>query len=134
MNKVLKSLSKRLKITPIWQNRWVLNASFTYDIWYKGSKKKITIPEWFTFDWASLPRVFYIVWTPMATDTLIAALIHDFVYKQQKLTREECDELFNEVMLITWVRHLKRVIYYIWVRLWGWVAYNNHKKVRQKAK
>jgi (p)ppGpp synthase/HD superfamily hydrolase len=49
----------------------------------------------------------------MATDTLIAALIHDYVYKTQSMTRQEADELFNEVMIVTEVNTFKRINYYL---------------------
>jgi hypothetical protein len=49
----------------------------------------------------------------MATDTLIAAVIHDYLYKTQIKTRQESDDLFYNVMKLCKVFILKRVIYYL---------------------
>lgn len=68
----------------------------------------------------------------MATDTLLAALVHDYIYKVQTMTRQEADELFNEIMIICEVFWIKRTLYYLWVRLGGWVAWKKHKKSLQK--
>jgi hypothetical protein len=50
------------------------------------------------------------------------------------MTRQEADELFNEVMIVTEVNTFKRINYYLWVRIWGFIAWNNHKKALQKTK
>lgn len=134
MRKAIESLYARLSISPIWHNRWVLSKSFTYYRGIKWSKNKITIPKGFIFDGASLPRVFYIIWTPMWTDTLIAALLHDYIYRIQTMSRQEADELFNEVMIVTDVNTFKRINYYLWVRIWGWVAWKNNKNTLQSSK
>lgn len=132
MRTPLQSMYSRLKLSPNPITRkWTLLEPFIFYRWVKWSNDFIEIPAWFEFDGASLPRVFWFIWHPMWIDTLIAALVHDWLYKQQKLPRERCDELFNEVMLITEVKNTKRIIYYTWVRLWGWIAYNNHTKALQ---
>jgi len=124
MRTPLESIYARLDISPTWKNEWVLNQDFIYYRWAKGSKNNITIPKDFVFNWASLPRVFYIIGTPMATDTLIWALLHDYAYHKQTMTRKQADELFNEVMILTKVWTIKRCIYYLGVRIWWWVVRN----------
>ena len=121
---VIISIYERLKISPIWRNKWVLLEDFTYYTIAKWEWEEINIPKWFIFDWASIPRIFYIIGTPMATDTLIAAVIHDYLYKTQIKTRQESDDLFYNVMKLCKVFILKRVIYYLWVRIWWWVIRN----------
>jgi hypothetical protein len=124
MRTPLESMYSRIKITPTWnKNEWVLLEEFIYYIWSKWFKDCIVIPEWFVFNGASIPKVFHIIWTPMAQDTLIASLVHDFLYSIQKTTRSYADDVFNSIMLLCDVRPLKRIVYYIWVRLWGWVAW-----------
>ena len=120
---VIISIYERLKISPIWRNKWVLLEDFTYYTIAKWEWEEINIPKWFIFDWASIPRIFYIIGTPMATDTLIAAVIHDYLYKTQIKTRQESDDLFYNVMKLCKVFILKRVIYYLWVRIWWWLVW-----------
>jgi len=119
----LLAIQKRLKISPNW-NEWELLKSFYYDIGWKWSWKRIRVPKGFITDWASIPRIFHILWTPMDTDTIIWAVIHDFLYSNKKLTRQETDEIFNEIMLLTGVSHPKRILYFLWVRIGGWYKRN----------
>ena len=129
MRKPIISMYERLHIRPNPETgKWVLLEPFTFYRWNKNSGKWITIPAWFEFDWASIPRPFWFLWHPMWIDTLIAALVHDYLYSIQTLTREEADDLFNEIMLICEVETLKRMLFYLWVRVGGWFAWNNHKK------
>jgi len=120
----LESMYSRIKITPTWnKNEWVLLDEFIYYLWSKWFKDRIVIPEGFIFNWASIPRVFHIIWTPMGQDTLIASLCHDYLYSTQDIPRADADDRFNSIMLLCDVRPIKRIMYYIWVRLWGWVAW-----------
>ena len=129
--KALVSIQERLKLSPHWKNRWILLESFIYYRWEKGSNDFIKVHKGFVFDWASTSK--YIRWipfvgTPMDTDTLIWALVHDYCYKYQLFKREECDNLFNEIMEVMDVNYIKRILYYLWVRLWGGIPYNRYKK------
>ena len=83
MKKAITSMYERLKLSPVWKRNWVLLEDFEYHFLCKGSGKSITVPKGFIFDGASLPRVFYIIGTPMNVDTLIAALVHDYIYSKQ---------------------------------------------------
>ena len=128
----LESIQERLVLSPFGVNTWILKESFIYYKWIKWSDDFIEIPKWFIFDWASIPRIFYVIGTPMSTDTLVAALVHDYIYKELMFTREQCDNLFNEIMEIMDVNDIKKALYYLWVRIWWWVAYNNYKKSCKK--
>jgi len=123
----LVSIYERLKISPIWKNKWVLLEDFTYYIITKWEWPTINIPKWFIFNWASIPRLFYIIGTPMATDTLIGAVIHDYLYSTKTKERVDCDDLFYNIMKLCKVFILKRVIYYLWVRIWWWVVWKGYK-------
>jgi hypothetical protein len=121
------SIYERLKISPIWRNKWALLEDFTYYTITKWEWEEINIPKWFIFNGASIPRVFYIIGTPMATDTLIAATIHDYLYSTKTKERVDCDDLFYNVMKLCKVFILKRVVYYLWVRIWWWVVWKGYK-------
>jgi len=127
----LKELYNQIKLKPIlWKKReWELlnDVQYTFKTFWKPFI--IYIPKWFRFDWASCPRVFHIIWTPMWIDTLAGALFHDFLYRKQILSREYSDQCFNELMFETNTKQIKRVLFYIWVRIWGWVAWKNNKKL-----
>lgn len=124
----LKKLYKSIVISPLHGGRkWLVLKDIEYT--FKSFWKPFTvyINKWFEFDWASIPRVFHIIGTPMWTDTLPGALFHDFLYRKQILTREDSDQCFNELMIDTKVRSLKRIMFYLWVRSWGWLAWRQNK-------
>lgn len=105
-----------IKITPLKNGEWALLEDVKILEW--------TIEKGFKFDGASIPRIAWtFVWCPMWTDVIRAALLHDYLYKTHKLKRKEADEMFNKVMLLDKVKPLKRIIYFLWVRLWWWLVY-----------
>ena len=61
----MKLIHTKLKISPIWKWEWEVLEKFTY-----YGRKKIVIKKGFIFDWASIPRIFYMIGTPMSTDTI----------------------------------------------------------------
>lgn len=125
---MLEDFMKDLKITPIWENKWKLAEEYNYTIKDYWMNLVISIPKGFIFDGASIPRIFYIIWTPMSTDTIVAALIHDYLYKTQKTSRGFSDRVFLKIMEMTDVSIIKRILYYVWVRIWGWVSWLINKK------
>lgn len=121
--KLLNWLYKRVKISPLPNKRqWILLEDFTYDLWFKGNKRRIKIPAWFIFNWASIPRIFHIVSTPMSNDTIIAALVHDYLFYTKQYSLSKSDDIFNEVMEVCWVNKIKRVLLYLWLKMWSWVV------------
>lgn len=123
------SFYEQIKISPIhWGRKWKVLEDINYTIFTLWKPLPITIPKGFIFDGASIPRLFWIIGTPMWTDTLPGALIHDFIYRNQFLTRSEADQVFNEEMQKSKVRCIKRIIFYTWVRIWGWLAWKQRRK------
>lgn len=118
--KTSNEIFSEIKLSPVWDKEWRLLEDFSF-VWE-------TVPKGFIFDWASIPRIFWILGTPMWIDTLVGALIHDWLYKTHKYTRQESDEKFNQIMIYFRVRFLKRVMFFIWVRIWWWVAWCFPKK------
>ena len=135
MSTAIESMYSRLKITPAW-NKWLLLESFIYYRWIKWSDKFIKVPYGFKFNGASIPRLFHIIWTPMSIDTLIPALIHDYLVDTKEYSLSETNEIFNEIMVVFEVNTLKRITYYLWVicgcwtiRFWGekWIYRKKNK-------
>lgn len=128
MRTPIQSMYERFKISPNSETwKWTLLESFVYYKWIKWSNDYIVIPAWFEFDWASVPRAFWCFGHPMEIDTLIWACVHDRLYhlirlNQKNYTREQADNKFNEVMLVCEVRTVKRVVFFLAVRAFGWLS------------
>lgn len=95
---------------------WVLGNDLVYTIGESGHR--IVVPRGFVTDFASVPRIF---WTffPRHGEYTRAAIVHDFLYWEQKCTREQADELFDIVMAGTHVDSTSRFTIYAAVRVWG---------------
>ena len=106
---------------------WILNKEFTYRIGDENSELAIIVPLGFKTDFASIPRLFWRVLPPCGAYGK-AAVLHDFLYATQTGTREWCDDIFLEAMEVLNVPSWKRRTMYKAVRLFGWLAWNNHAK------
>lgn len=95
----------------------------------------MNIKKWFCFDGASVPRLLSFIFKPNDTDTLIAAMIHDYLYSKLSwvINRKESDIYF--MWKLPWI--FTRLFAYIWVRLWGWLSFKkdtNYKKYKEIIK
>ncbi len=82
---------------------------------------------WIT-DGASVPRIFWSIFPPVAGKYLEAAILHDALYRVQETTRKTADLIFLRAMEGLKVGFLKRWIMYLAVRLFGWIKWNSYKK------
>jgi hypothetical protein len=123
-------------------NHYCLRGDYTY-IWrYNKLTHKITIPNGFVYDGASVPRFLWSIFD-IYPDGIHrpASLIHDYIYKrkgclpiqqyciyyidgwistQYKWTRRDADRLFFRILRESGVPKFKRRIMYYAVRLFGY--------------
>ena len=109
--------------------RWWLQVQFTYERWCKRSRDRITVPNYFVFDFASIPKLL-MLFLPMWAKFNKASVLHDYLYRYGAIlgiTRYWADYVFYEAMLVAFRKHRsgKIIAYMEWlaVRLFGWLAY-----------
>lgn len=109
---------------------WVLGNDLVFSIRQTG--QRIVVPRGFVTDFASVPRIF---WTffPKHGEYTRAAIVHDFLYWQQKCSREQADELFDIVMEASEVDSTTRFTIYAAVRVWGDDAWEENAEARQQG-
>lgn len=109
---------------------WVLGNDLVFTIRKTG--QRIVVPRGFVTDFASVPRVF---WTffPKHGEYTRAAIVHDYLYWQQKCSREQADELFDIVMEDSEVDSTSRFTIYAAVRVWGDDAWQENTEARQQG-
>jgi len=107
---------------------WVLGNDLIFTI--RDTGEKIIVPRGFVTDFASVPRIF---WTffPKHGEYTRAAIVHDFLYWEQKCSREQADELFDIVMADSEVDSTTRFSIYTAVRVWGDDAWEENARARQ---
>ena len=95
---------------------------------YLSSIGTITIPKGFFTDGASVPRIFWNIFSPWGS-YFSAALVHDFLYSKDSSDtfpvddRLVADKIFKEAMFNAGVGWVTRETVYRAVRLGGWASY-----------
>ena len=105
------------------------------DIQLQINDYPLHIPTGFWTDLASVPRCLWNLIPPFGSYTL-PAIVHDFCYATQIVSRKTADDLFYRLMIYTKTKPYKAFVMYMAVRLFGQSAYENYNEtaalVRQK--
>ena len=88
----------------------------------------VQVPEAFQLDFASTPQIFWGIVPPWGTYGF-AAVIHDWNYWTQTVTRERADAIFLEGMTLSGVSLIKRRAMYQAVRWFGQTAWDDNQAV-----
>ncbi|KKL23380.1 hypothetical protein LCGC14_2425980 [marine sediment metagenome] len=140
----MSSFTSRLEVTPLDDGRkWRLLRAFYYWVGDEFSKETIEIPAGFITDFASSPRLFWVVVSPWGKYGK-AAVVHDWLYQNQErlrwtvvhfehesrcewlwveVTRKEADDIFLEAMEVLGVAPWRRKLMYWGVRAFGRLAW-----------
>lgn len=108
----------------------VLNADLNYTI--GDTKFTIVVPAGFVTDFASTPRAIWAV-LPPADKYQLAAIVHDFLYWDQRCTREQADALLRAAMAESKIEPSKRDVIWRAVRRFGETAWRNNAQERAKG-
>lgn len=107
------------------RRRWRLAVTYVHE----APAFTLVIPAGFVFDLASVPRMVWWMIAPFEL-SIAAPLVHDFLYRYsgmlasgEVITRRVADRLFWELMVRELVPGWRRVLSYIAVRLFGWMAW-----------
>jgi hypothetical protein len=88
------------------------------DLVYEGIIDQFRVPATFTTDFASVPRPLWSIVPPTGLYTK-AAVIHDWLYVSQSVSRRDADGIFRRIMREAGVGKPKRYIMWAAVRLFG---------------
>lgn len=87
----------------------------------------LTVRAGFSFDGASIPRVFWrLIGHPFEMPLLIGATAHDALYSGELLPRADCDRIFRELMRRAGIGRIKRNAVWLAVRAAGWAVWRRH--------
>lgn len=118
-------LFQRIAIAPFDHNgNWILLEDFTYHIGYKWSHETIIVPAGFIFNWMSIPRIFWWFSHPMTSDTIIASLLHDYLFDTKMYSLERSDYIFYDTLLACQVNQYKAIVLYVWLWFGSWYVWN----------
>ena len=93
---------------------------------------KIEVPKGFVTDFASIPQIFWSILRPDG-DYTYPAIIHDYLYWTQNLSREKSDLIFKLAMKEFGVDSTKIFVIYNAVRAGGNMAWNSNANLKSKG-
>ena len=127
-----------LLVTPLSDgNTWIIESDFGYDVGIEGSGITVNVPIGFMTDFASVPRIFWVI-IPKWGKYGNAAVIHDWLYWSKNImgktiTRKQADDIFREAMGILEVPKWEIFCMYWGVRVGGWKAWSDNIKKQQNG-
>ena len=118
----MSQFTKPLIVEVLTKNKFKIVESFEYHIGKYPSDETVIVPIGFVTDFASVPRIFWTLVSPIDSHAK-AAVLHDFLYNIGYKTRKECDEIFYESMKVLGVSKYKALIMFKAVRVFGFPFY-----------
>lgn len=115
-----------LQVQKVKRRYWRLTSELIYHSELVGL---VTVPVGFVTDFASVPRL-PIAFLLVGDTAHTAAVIHDYLYRVNKMTRKRADEVFLEAMNAESTAKWRRRIMYLTVRLGGrrtWKRYRENE-------
>lgn len=91
------------------------------------AQKVFIVPEGFVTDFASVPRI-PLAFLLTGDSAHEAAVVHDWLYRKDIVTRSVADAVFAEAAKISGEAGWKSWLMWAGVRLGGWVAWNDHRE------
>lgn len=115
----MSQFTSPLIIELIAPNLWRTFYPFDYHVGSYPSTEIIVVPSGYVTDFASIPRIFWSVLSPIDKHGK-ASLLHDYCYTiKYKNNRKYCDKIFKEAMEVLKVNPLIARFMYNGVRLFG---------------
>lgn len=93
---------------------------------------ELVIPEGFTTDGGSVPRIAWSAVNPMGK-SLAAFIVHDALYSGELLSKADCDNVMRDIQKWLGESYMKRQACYRAVKWFGWTVWNKHDKNLVKA-
>lgn len=92
--------------------------------------EEIIIPKGYVTDFASVPRIFWVIFPPHFYSYRKPSIIHDYLYTENKiiLSRKESDKEFSELLKQNGAWCVTIFLFYSYVRLFGWIKWNKYKR------
>lgn len=97
---------------------WKVMEDFEYHVGSEDSNEVIKISKGFISDGASIPKIFWSFIGGPWGKYGYAAIVHDFILRENLYSTKRADEIFYEAMGVLKVPQWKRWIMFTTVRIW----------------
>jgi hypothetical protein len=112
----------------IGDNKWRVYIPFEYHVGRYPSEIVIYVPVGFETDFASVPRIFWSLISPVDTHGK-AAVVHDYCYRHGLYPKSTCDKIFREALQVLKVPKWKIFCMYWAVVLFAWRGWFRARRV-----
>lgn len=116
------------------KNLWKVYKPFEYHVGNILGEEVIKVPVGFVTNFASVPRIFWSLISPVDFDNAKPAVIHDFLYYTQKTNRKYADSIFLEALGVMKSPAYRKYLMYYSVRLFGWIRWNKLKRKNEHGR
>ena len=89
---------------------------------YRGRDRRITVPAGTITDFASTPRMLWVLLPPFGR-YMRAAVVHDHLYRTKGVDRRTADRIFFRIMVESRTRIFRALLMYTAVRWFGWLSW-----------
>ena len=122
------------KITPFYDENWLLLEDFTFKFYHKSTRKsyKITVPAGFITDLASVPTVATLIFDHPGRYAS-AGIIHDYLYWIQPCERKFADRIFRYALKAYGVPKIDRITMWRALDSGGDKAWKDNQKDRKNG-
>lgn len=100
---------------------------------YHGAWDAFVVPPDFRTDFASVPRLLWPLFPPYGWEHTRAAVLHDWLYVAQMVSRKDADGIFRRTMRELGMGRLRRWTMYLAVRAFGWLVWHSDDQKREGA-
>jgi len=114
----VSSFTRHLTVTKIGARTWRVEKGFDYHVGDESSSDVVQIPKGFETDFASVPRIFWMIFPPDGKYTQ-AAVLHDYMAFRSVRSKEDIDHIFLEAMRVLKVSKVRRKLIYYAVKYFG---------------
>ena len=121
-----------LRAELIGRNLWRVLEPFEYHVGSFPSDDIITVESGFVTNFASVPRVFWPILSPIDSHGK-AGVVHDYAYfRDLYQNRKRCDEIFLEGLRVLETPEWKAIAMYDAVRAFGWHRWNFLREIKSE--
>ena len=114
------------RVEVIGKNLFQLIEPLEYHVGSFPSKEIIVVPAGFITDFASVPRMFWPIISPIDTHAN-AAVIHDWMYQTYYAPKARCEWIFDEALGVLDVPEWKRFCMVKSVIIFGWPTWIRYR-------
>jgi hypothetical protein len=118
-----------LQYEDISTNGDILRIKLTADfrVYSQTVESEICVPAGFECDGESIPAILHSLVPPFGVSRR-GATVHDWLYSTAAYGRKTADRVYLELLLAAGLQKWRAYNRYFQLRLYGWIAWNNHRK------